>query len=66
MTRVKHGKQIRPRIGKVGVIKLREAREKAKQIIAQADDGVDPLGLHLDMPFMVDHIVHCRRLKCLI
>ncbi len=42
MTRVKHGKQIRPRIGKVGGIKLREAREKAKQIIAQADDGIDP------------------------
>ena len=42
MTRVRGGKQIRPRIGKVDVIKLAEARRKARAIIDQADAGVDP------------------------
>ena len=42
MTRVKGGKQIRPKIGRVGGIKLAQARLQAKQIIAQADAGMDP------------------------
>ena len=42
MTRVKGGRQIRPKIGKVGAIKLAEARRKARAIIDQADRGVDP------------------------
>ncbi len=42
MTRVNGGKQIRPKIGRVGEIKLAAARTQAKQIIAQAGAGVDP------------------------
>lgn len=42
MTRVKGGKQIRPKIGRVGEIKLAKARAQAKQIIAQAEAGIDP------------------------
>ncbi len=42
MTRVNGGKQIRPKIGQVGEIKLATARAQAKQIIAQADAGIDP------------------------
>ena len=42
MTRIRGGKQIRPRIGKVGVITLAEARHKARAIIEQAEGGVDP------------------------
>ncbi len=42
MARVGGGKQIRPKIGRVGEIKLATARAQAKQIIAQADAGIDP------------------------
>ncbi len=42
MTRVKGGKQIRPKIGEVGVIELADARRKARAIIDQADRGIDP------------------------
>ena len=42
MTRVKGGRQIRPRLGEVGVIKLADARRQARDIIHQADAGIDP------------------------
>ena len=42
MTRVRGGRQIRPKIGEVGVIELADARRKARAIIDQADAGVDP------------------------
>ena len=42
MTRIRGGKQIRPRIGKVGVIKLADAGRRARDIIDQAESGIDP------------------------
>lgn len=41
MTRL-HGKQFRMALGKHGVISLAEAREKAREILIQAETGKDP------------------------